>query len=69
MEEEVCTKLFGALISFHEIMKLHKFKFGLNDVIPKNVKNIPLLVFFTFFVNLMEKEPFIQFSGVFDRFL
>ena len=32
MEEEPCTKFYGVLISFHEVMKLQSFEFGVCDV-------------------------------------
>ena len=35
-------------VSFHEIMELQSFKFGLNDIIPVNVQNISPLAFLAF---------------------
>ena len=68
MGKDPCTKFCGALIRFHEDIKLQSFEFSVSDVIPENVQNISPLVFFAFFVSFMEKKPPIKFYGVFDHF-
>ena len=55
MEEEFCTKFYGVLISFHEVIKLHSFEFGVTDVIRANVKNMFTPGFLCIFL-LLEKE-------------
>ena len=38
MDQDPCTKLYGVLISFHEVRNFHSFEFGVSDVIPPNVR-------------------------------
>ena len=47
------------MISFHEVMKLQNFEFGVGDIIQ---------VFRPWFVNFMEKELSTKSYGVFDHF-
>ena len=61
MEKEP-WKFCGALIIFHEVMKLQSFKFGVSEVIPAIVHNISPLSF-------VEKESFTEFYSVFNFFL
>ena len=49
MDKEPCTKCCGIWISFHEVMNLQNFQFDVNEVIPANIQNIPLLGFFAYF--------------------
>ena len=65
MDTEPVTKFCGVLIRFREVIKLQSFE--LSDVIPANVQNISVLVFFAFFVSFMEKKP-TKFYGVFNHF-
>ena len=67
MGKEPCTKFCSVLIKFQEVIKLEIFEFSISDVIPGNVQNISSLVFFAFFVRIIEKKP-IKFYGVFVQF-
>ena len=67
-KEESCTKFCAILVGFHEAIKLQSFEFSESDVIPVNVQNISPLVFFAFFVSVVEKNFLIKFHGVFDNF-
>ena len=67
MDEEPCTNFCGVLTRFHEVIKMQSFEFSVSDVIPTNVQNISPLVFFTFFVSFMEKNP-TKFYGILTFF-
>ena len=56
MKKERCTKFYGILVGCHEVIKLGIFEFSVSNVISANVQNISTLVFFAFFVILMEKK-------------
>ena len=61
MKENLCTKFCGILISFHEVIKLPSFEFGVNDVIPANVQNI-------FTAGFLCIELCTKFYGVLEHF-
>ena len=71
MEKEPCTKFCGVLISFHKVMKLRRFEFDVNDIIPVDVQNIPLLVFFAHFSWFYGKIKFysLEFLIIFHEFM
>ena len=50
MEEEPCTKFFGVVVKFHEVIKLQGFKLSESDAISAIVQNISPLVFFAVFL-------------------
>ena len=66
IEKENCTKFCGVLISINKVIKLQSFAVDASDVIPANVQNISLFLFYIF--NFMEYEPSTKFYGIFDRF-
>ena len=45
-----------SFIRLHEVLKLQSFEFSVSDVIYANVQNISPLIFFAFFVSIMEKK-------------
>ena len=49
MEKEPRTNICGVFVSFHEVMKLQSFEFGMSDVIAANTQNISPLVFLAYF--------------------
>ena len=67
MQKEHCTKFCSVLIKFQEVMKLQRFEFSVNDVIPANVQVLPWFSL-QFFVNFTERKPPIKFHGVFVHF-
>ena len=52
----MCTKTYSVLISFHKGIVLQSCEFGLNDVIPTNVRNISHLGFLAFYKLLSIKS-------------
>ena len=61
MEEKTCAKFGGVLITFHEVVKLQSFEFGVSDVIPANVQNIsPLVVFLCVFLLVLWRKNIVQ---------
>ena len=61
MEEKTCAKFGGVLITFHEVVKLQGFEFGVSDVILANVQNIsPLVVFLCVFLLVLWRKNIVQ---------
>ena len=57
MGKEPCKKFGVVFIRSRKVMKLQSSESSVRDATPANVQNISPLVFFTYFVNFMEKEP------------
>ena len=57
LEKEPSTKFSCVLVNFRKIMKFQSFEFGVSDVIPTDIQNISLLLFF----NFIEKKPSVKF--------
>ena len=57
-----------SFVVFWSVFTSQNFELRVSDVIPKNVENISPLVFFTHFLDVLEKEPSTNFYGVFEQF-
>ena len=69
MEEEFCTKFYGVLISFHEVIKLQSFEFGVTDVIPANVKKMFTPGFLCIFLLLAKENVLWSFWWFFRKII
>ena len=68
MEKEPCTKFCGDLVRFHKVIKIPKFEFSVNDVIPPNIQKQHPWFSLHFLTTFMEKKPSLKFYGAFDHF-
>ena len=69
MEEEFCTKFYGVLISFHEVIKLQSFEFGVTDAIPANVKKMFTPGFLCIFLLLAKENVLWSFWWFFRKII
>ena len=68
MVQEPCTKFYGVLIGFHEIIKLKSFKFSVSDIIPRKYKTCHPWFSLDFLLVFMEKTPpTIKFYSIFHH--
>ena len=60
-KKSLVQSFVGALINSHKVMKLQRFKSGVNDIIAQMYKTFHPWFSLLIFVNFMEKELFTQF--------